>query len=85
MARGRHANSATEAFGGASTSMRPRSSRGDCRTCSRPPCELCHWLLRWSPQWGHDPRGGGAEMARGGHANPATGTLSGAPTMPRSS
>ena len=27
-----------------------------------PPCERCHWGLRWRSLWGHDPREGCAEM-----------------------
>eukprot|EP00959_Pyramimonas_sp_CCMP1952_P386228 8094664-Pyramimonas_sp.AAC.1 len=63
MARGRHANPATGAFGrapcGATVFVR-----------GVPPCR---WGLRWSPLWGRDPNERCAEMARGRHANPATG------------
>eukprot|EP00959_Pyramimonas_sp_CCMP1952_P454491 9469996-Pyramimonas_sp.AAC.1 len=47
------------------------------RNGPRPPCEPCHWRLRRSSLWNHDPCKECADMARGSHANPAIGALSG--------
>ena len=77
MGRRRHANPVSKAFGGAPYEATkrvrgvPKLGGAAMRTLPlAPSVELL---------WGHDPREGCAEMARGRHADPATGAFGGAP------
>ena len=72
-----HVNPATGAFGGAPYGIIKRVRGVPKSTWDA--CEPCHWGLRWSSLWGHEACEGCAEMGGGTHANPATGTLGGAP------
>ena len=83
MGRGRHANPAIGAFGGD-----PYGPTILVRGVPNWP-EAAMRTLPLAPSvelpWGHDPREGCAELARGRHANPATGAFGRAPMGPRSS